>query len=162
MPLNLQSQIKIVVFIPKLESTTVVRRHLKHENMSECSFKEVFMQNFLQPVRCMTVRNQVNHHLEQQKIGQIDEVSAMMPINIIRFIFQEVTMLKSVVHFTMHQMDYKLYKMHLTQGLYDEDKDLRVEMAEILLPIRDSQDNDSMMFFSEGATFLYFWCRQHA
>ncbi|CAF4639952.1 unnamed protein product [Didymodactylos carnosus] len=43
--------------------------------------------------------------------------------------------------------------MHLTQQIYDEDKDLRVEMAEILLPILDKQDYDGLIFFSDEAAF---------
>ncbi|CAF1341121.1 unnamed protein product [Didymodactylos carnosus] len=63
-------------------------------------------------------------------------------------------MSKSVVHRIMRQiLGYKPYKMHLTQQIYDEDKDLRVEMAEILLPILDTQDYDGVIFFSDKAAF---------
>ena len=43
--------------------------------------------------------------------------------------------------------------MQLTQQLYDEDKDLRVEMAELLLPIVTDRNNDDLIFFSDEATF---------
>ncbi len=43
-------------------------------------------------------------------------------------------------------------KMHLTQQLYDEDKDLHVEMAEMLLPIVTDSNNDGLIFF---------WTKQH-
>jgi hypothetical protein len=35
----------------------------------------------------------------------------------------------------------------LTQQLYDEDKDFRVEMAELLLPIFNDSNHDSLFFF---------------
>jgi hypothetical protein len=50
-------------------------------------------------------------------------------------------------------LGFKPYKMHLTQQLYDEDKDLRVEMAELLLPILNDSSNDGLIFFSDEATF---------
>ena len=43
--------------------------------------------------------------------------------------------------------------MHLTQELYDEDKDLRIKMVELLLSILDDTDNDVMIFFLDEATF---------
>ena len=46
--------------------------------------------------------------------------------------------------------------MQLTQQLYDEDKDLRVEMAELLLPIVTDRNNDDLIFFSDEATFHLF------
>jgi transposase len=69
-----------------------------------------------------------------EKTDKISEVLTTTPINSIRAISQEVDMSKSVVHRTMRQiLSYKPYKMHLTQQLYDEDKDLRVEMAELFI-----------------------------
>ena len=50
-------------------------------------------------------------------------------------------------------LKYKPYKMHLTQEMYDEDKDLRVEMAELLIPIIDDQQNDGLIFSSDEAIF---------
>jgi hypothetical protein len=50
-------------------------------------------------------------------------------------------------------LNYKPYKMHLTQQLYDEDMDLRVEMAELLLPILNEPNNEGLIFFSDEATF---------
>lgn len=39
------------------------------------------------------------------------------------------------------------------QELYDEDKDLRVEMAEKLIPILENKENDGLIFFSDEANF---------
>jgi hypothetical protein len=42
---------------------------------------------------------------------------------------------------------FKPYIMHSTQSLYDEDIDLRVEMAEHLVPILEDLENDGNIFF---------------
>ena len=44
-------------------------------------------------------------------------------------------------------LGFKPYKIHLIQNLYDEDKDLRVEMTEKLLPIGTDPKNDGLIFF---------------
>ena len=63
-------------------------------------------------------------------------------------------MSKSVVHHAMrHVLHYKPFKMHPTRTLYDEDKDMRVEMAELLLPILNDVSNDGLIFFSDEAVF---------
>ena len=44
-------------------------------------------------------------------------------------------------------LKYKPYKMHLTQQLYDKDQDLRVAMAERLIPILDDEENNGFIFY---------------
>lgn len=51
-------------------------------------------------------------------------------------------------------MEYKPYMMHSTQKLYDEDMDLRVEMAEHLIPILEDPENNGNTFFSDESTFF--------
>lgn len=66
----------------------------------------------------------------------------------VRRVSQEVNLSKTVVHRTVRDvLGYKPYQMHLTQQLYDEDKDLRVVMAETLLTILDNENNDGFIFF---------------
>lgn len=48
---------------------------------------------------------------------------------------------------------YKPYKMHFTQTLYDENKEQRVEMAELLKPILDNEENKGLVYFSDEAYF---------
>ena len=43
--------------------------------------------------------------------------------------------------------------MHSTQKLYDEDMDLRVKMAEHLIPILEDPENDGNVFFPDASTF---------
>jgi hypothetical protein len=72
----------------------------------------------------------------------------------IRGVPREVNISKSVVQRTVREVfGYKSYKMYLTQKIYDEDMDLRVEMAELLLPILTDKNNDGLIFFSDEATF---------
>jgi hypothetical protein len=51
---------------------------------------------------------------------------------------------------------FKPYMMHSTQNLYDEDMDLRVEMAEHLIPILEDPENDGNIFFSDESNFYIF------
>ena len=53
---------------------------------------------------------------------------------------------------------YKPYMMHCTQQLYDEDMDLRVEMAKRLIPILENQADNGIIFFSDKSCFCT--CKQ--
>ena len=65
-----------------------------------------------------------------------------------------VLLSKSLVHRTMrYVLKYKLYELHLTQQVYNDDQDLGVEMAELLTSIIDDQENYGLIFFSGEATF---------
>ena len=53
-------------------------------------------------------------------------------MNNVRIVSRKVDMSKSAVHRVMRDvLGYKPYKVQLTQQLYDEDKDLRVEKGRI-------------------------------
>lgn len=72
----------------------------------------------------------------------------------VRRVSQEVDMPKTTVHRAMCDvLGYKLYKIHWTQQLDYEDKEVRVVMAKILLPILDAHNDDGLIFFSDVATF---------
>lgn len=71
-----------------------------------------------------------------EKVEEIAEVEANASFNTVRRVSRGIDVSKSVVHRVMRGiLGFEPYKMHLTQQLYNEDKDLRVEMAELLLPI---------------------------
>jgi hypothetical protein len=72
--------------------------------------------------------------ITEEKLDEIEEVLSASSMISVHCVSQEVNLSKTVVHRAMRDvLGYKSYKMHLTQQLYDEDKDLRVVMAEILL-----------------------------
>ncbi|CAF0771728.1 unnamed protein product [Rotaria sordida] len=86
--------------------------------------------------------------ITSEKQDEIEEVLLNNSMNSVRSVSQKVNTSKSVVHRTMRDvLVYKPYKMHLTQVLYNEDKDLRIEMVEILFPILDNTNNDDMIVF---------------
>ncbi|CAF3844213.1 unnamed protein product [Rotaria sp. Silwood1] len=67
-----------------------------------------------------------------EKITEIYEVFTATSVSSVRQISQEVNLSKSVVHRTMRSdLKYKPHTMHLTQKLYDEDQDLRVDACEL-------------------------------
>jgi len=89
-----------------------------------------------------------------EKVAEISEVLEATPMNSVRRVSQEVNVSKSVVHRIMRNvLNYEPYKMHLTQKLYDEDEDLRVEMCERLISILEDEDNYGLIFFSDEANF---------
>ena len=89
-----------------------------------------------------------------ERVEDIAEIFSVNPINSVRNIARELNISKSVVQRTMREvLRFKPYNMHLTQALYNEDKDLRVEMAEVLLPIVTNSHNDGPIYFSDEATF---------
>jgi hypothetical protein len=142
----------------KLESPSSVRRHLQRENVSdvpsEKSIKAVY-DKFIETGSVLDrERSGRPSLLTEEKLDEIEEVLSDGSIISVRRVSQEVNLSKTVVHRGMRDvLGYKSYKMHLTQQLYDEDKDLRVVMAEILLPILHDENNDGLIFFSDEATF---------
>jgi transposase len=157
MSLDLQSRIQIVVLMARLDSATAVRRQLQRENMSDIPSENAIRSLYAKFLKTGSVHDRARSgrppSATAEKRDQIGEVLSTMSVTSVRAISQEVNMSKSVVRRTMRQMGYKPFKMHLTQQLFDEDKDLRVEMAESLLPILDNRDNDGVIFFSDEANF---------
>jgi transposase len=158
MSLDLQLRIQIVVLMAKLESATVVRRHLQREKVSDIPSENAIRSLYAKFLETGSVHDRERSgrppSATTEKQDEIVEALTNKPVNSIRAVSQEVNMSKSVVQRTMRQvLGYKPYKMHLTQQIYDEDQDLRVEMAEILLPILDNRDHDGMIFFSDEANF---------
>ncbi|CAF1151432.1 unnamed protein product [Didymodactylos carnosus] len=130
-------RIQIVVLMAKLESTTAVRRHLQRENVSAIPSENTMRSLYAKFLETGSVHGRSGRppSATTEKQDQIAEVLTNKPMNSIRAVSQEMNMSKSVVHRKMRQiLGYKPYKIHLTQQIYDEDKDLRVEMVEILLP----------------------------
>lgn len=152
MPIDLSLRIEIVLMMSKLESPSSVRRHFQRENVSnipsEKSIRAVF-DKFIETGSVLDrERSGRLTFLTEEKLDEIEEVLSNKSMVSIRHISQEVNLSKTVVHRAMRDvLDYKPYKVHLTQQLYDEDKELRVEMAENLLPIFDDENNDGLFFF---------------
>ncbi|CAF1477356.1 unnamed protein product, partial [Rotaria sordida] len=131
----------------KLEYPSLVRRHFQRENRPDIPTEKTIKAIYNKFLQTGSV-----HDREQsgrppsataEKVEKIVEELTKNPINSIRGVSREVNISKSVVHRTMREvLGYKPYKMHLTQMIYDEDMDLRVEMAELLLPILTDKNND--------------------
>ena len=152
MPIDLHLRIEIVLMMAKLESPSSVRRHFQRENMSnipsEKSIKAIY-DKFIETGSVLDRERSGRPSLmTEENLDEIEEVLSTNSRTSVRRVSEEVNLSKSVVHRAMRDvLGYKPYKMHLTQQLYDEDKDLRVVMAEILLPILDDEHNDGLIFF---------------
>lgn len=78
----------------------------------------------------------------------------MQPVNSGRNIARETNISKSQAQRIMRDViGLKPYMMHCTQQLYDENMDLRAEMAERLIFILEDQANDGVIFFSDESCF---------
>ena len=155
---SLQIRVRIVVLMAKFESPRETRRALQRENTpdipTEKAIKNI-QDKFLETGSVQDrERSGRSSSMTEEKKQEIIEVLENTPMTTIQSVSQEVNISKLVVHRTMrYVLKYKPYKMHLTQEIYDEDKDLRVEMAELLIPIIDDQRHDGLLFFSDEATF---------
>ncbi len=152
------SQIRIVILMAKLESATAVRRTLQRENVSDIPTEKTIRHIYDKFLETGSVEDRERpgrpSSVTEEKKEEIVEALAKTPMTSIRRLSQEVNMSTSLVHHTMrYVLKYKPYKMHLTQQVYDEDKDLRIEMAELLIPIINDQKNDGLIFFSDEANF---------
>ena len=132
---RLQLNVRIVVLMAKLESPTLVRRQLQRENVGDVptvlTIKRIY-DKFLETGSVKDRdRSRRPASVTPEKVAEISEVLAATPMTSVRRVSQEVNLSKSVVHRTMRNiLKYKPYKVHLTQKLYDEDQDLRVEICE--------------------------------
>jgi ribosomal protein S25 len=158
MPYSLELRIKIVLLMAKLESPTAVRRCLQQENVSDIPTRLTIQAIYDKFIETGSVKDRERSGrpsvVTEEVAAEIDQVVQNAAVASVRSIAQEVNVSKSVVHRTMRDvLGYKPYQMHLTQELYDEDKDLRVEMAEYLIPILEDQDNNGVLFFSDEANF---------
>jgi len=152
MPVDKELRIEIVLMMAKLEYSTFVRRNFQRDNLpyipSENTIRSIF-NKFVEtgPIDDRE-RSGRPPTTTAEKVEEIAEVLANAPVNSVRNVSREVDVSKSVVHRVMRGvLGFKPYKMHLTQQVYDEDKDLRVEMAELLLPILNDPNNDGLIVF---------------
>jgi len=158
MPYSLELRIKIVLLMAKLESATLVQRHLQNENLSDIPSRQTILDIFDKFKETGSVKDRERtgrpSKVTDELKDEINEVIQNNPANSVRNIAQEVNVSKSVVHRTMRDvLGYKPYHMRLVQELYDEDKDLRVEMAVKLAPILENEENNGVIFFSDEANF---------
>ncbi|CAF4418934.1 unnamed protein product, partial [Rotaria sp. Silwood2] len=142
----------------KLEYPSLVRRHFQRENRPDIPTEKTIKAIYNKFLQTGSVHDRERSgrppSATGEKVEEIDEELTNNPINSIRGVSHEVNISKSVVHRIMREvLKYKPYKMHLTQMIYDEDMDLRVEIAELLLPILTDKNNDDLIFFSDEATF---------
>ncbi|CAF3997062.1 unnamed protein product, partial [Rotaria sp. Silwood1] len=142
----------------RLESPSSVRRHFHRENMSDIPSEKTIKAIYDKFIETGSVHDRERSGrpslMTTEKLDEIEEVLSDKAMVSVRRVSQEVNLSKSTVHLAMRNvLGYKPYKMHLTQQLDDEDKDVRVVMAEALLPILDDENNDGLIFFSDEATF---------
>ncbi|CAF1446539.1 unnamed protein product [Rotaria sp. Silwood1] len=158
MSIDLHIRIEIVLMMARLESPSSVRRHFHRENMSDIPSEKTIKAIYDKFIETGSVHDRERSGrpslMTTEKLDEIEEILSDNAMVSVRRVSQEVNLSKSTVHLAMRNvLGYKPYKMHLTQQLDDEDKDVRVVMAEALLPILDHENNDGLIFFSDEATF---------
>ncbi|CAF1445158.1 unnamed protein product [Adineta ricciae] len=126
----------------KSESPTMVIRELQRQGFLETGS----VQDLARTGRSSTIT--------EEKIEKVEEVLEDEPLNTIRNVTRDASITKHQAHRIMREiLGYKPYKMHSTQNLYDGDMDLRVEMAEHLIPMLEDAETGGNIFFSDESTF---------
>ena len=143
MSIDLQLRIEIVLMMARLESPSSVRRHFQRQNMSDIPSEKTIKAIYDKFIETGSVHDRERSGRPSvatpEKLDAIEKVLSNNAMISVRRVSQEVNVPRSTVHRTMRNvLGYNPYTMHLTQQLDDEDKDVRVVMAEILLPILDA------------------------
>jgi hypothetical protein len=142
----------------RLESPSSVRRHFQRQNVPDIPSEKAIKAIYDKFIETGSVHDRERTGRPSlaapQKLDEIEDFLSNNAVVSVRRVSDEVHMPKTTVHRIMRNvLGYKPYKMHATQQLEDEDKDVRVVMSEILLPILDAENNDGLIFFSDEATF---------
>ena len=152
--------IQIVLLMAKLECPTLIRRHSQRQNVGSVPSQNAIWNIF---DKCLETgstddreRSGRPKSATAEKVKEILEILKNTPANLVRTVSAEVDVSKSVVRRVMRTVfGFKPYKMHLTQQLYEEDKDLRVEMAEQLFSIVNDPNNDGLIFSPTKQRFIH-------
>lgn len=92
--------------------------------------------------------------ITENKVEEVEEILENEPVNSVRSLARQATISPYQARRIMREfLGYKPYMMRSVQQLFDEDMDLRVEMAEQLIPILEDQRINDNIFFSDESTF---------
>ena len=154
----LEVKVQVVVLMAKFESPVMVIRELQRQGITDIPTRQTISSIYQKFLDTGSVQN-VNppgrpSTITEDKIDEVEQALTMQPMNSVRNIARVTDISKSQAHRIMRNIiGLKPYMMHCTQQLYDEDMDLRVEMAERLIPILEDQANDDIIFFSDESCF---------
>jgi hypothetical protein len=153
-----ETRIQIVLLMAKLESPTRVIREMQRQgdkNVPErhaiTSIYEKFLETGSVEDRSRSGRPST---ITDEIVDEVEQILDEEPLNSVRNVARAASLSKYQAHRIMRDiLGFKPYMMRSTQLLYDEDKDLRVEMAEKLIPILRDPSNEGFIFFSDESTF---------
>ena len=155
---TIDERIEIVLLFAKLESYTLLRRHLQSQGWdnipSEKTVRRVF-QKFKDTGSVHDLTKCGRPSLEDEVQDTIKEIFEERPTSSVRSAAHEVGCSHTTVHNVIRKKEKLFpYKLQMTQKLYEEDHALRVAMAEKLLE-KISSDIDFLenVIFSDESTF---------
>jgi len=142
----------------KFESPIMVIRELRRQGAAEIperhtitSIYQRFLENGSVEDRTRSGRPST---ITEDTINEVEEALNREPQTSLRKIAREMNISKDKTHRIIRDIiGFKPYMMKCTQELYDEDMDLRVEMAERLIPLLEDPANDGNVFFSDESRF---------
>jgi hypothetical protein len=153
-----QAKIQIVLLMAKLESPTRVIREMQRQGSNEVPERHAITSIYQKFLETGTVEDRSRpgrpSTVTDEMIELVETILEEEPLNTVRNVARTANLSKYQAHRIMRDiLGLKPYMMHSTQFLYDEDRDLRVEMAEKLIPILEDLSNDGLIFFSDESTF---------
>jgi len=142
----------------KFESPIMVIRELRRQGAAEIperhtitSIYQRFLENGSVEDRTRSGRPST---ITEDTINEVEEALNREPQTSLRKIAREMNISKDKTHRIIRDIiGFKPYMMKCTQELYDEDMDLRVEMAERLIHLLEDPANDGNVFFSDESSF---------
>ena len=158
MAYSLQTKIRVVILMAKIESPIQVWRTLQKENSKEIPSPTQISRIYKKFLETGSVGDRERtgrpKKYDENTINKIEEIIEEKSTSTLAEISATVSLSKSTVHNILHsELGAKCYKVQTHQELYEEDWDRRLEMSEKLLPIIDNPDLENMIFFSDEATF---------
>jgi hypothetical protein len=153
-----EAKIQIVILMAKLESPTRVIREMQRQGSNEVPERHTITSIYQKFLETGTVEDRSRSGrpstVTDEVIEQVETILKEEPLNTVRNVARTANLSKYQAHRIMRDiLGFKPYMMQSTQFLYDEDRDLRVEMAEKLVPILEDPSNDGLIFFSDESTF---------
>jgi hypothetical protein len=158
MAYSLQTKIRVVILMAKIESPIQVWRTLQRENSEEVPSPTQISRIYKKFLETGSVGDRERtgrpKKYDENTINKIEEIIEEKSTSTLAEISNSVSLSKSTVHNILHsELGAKCYKVQTHQELYEEDWDRRLEMSEKLLPIIDNPDLENLIFFSDEATF---------
>lgn len=156
--LDLKTRIRIVLLMAELKSTTLVIRALKSEGMDKPPTRWAIEDLYDKFCSFGTVldlpRSGRPKISSEESTDLIAEILEENPRSTLTQLSASTSLSRSTIQRRIKkEIGLKPYKIQILQELFEEDYDMRVEMAEVLIPLLQDPALKDLIFFSDEANF---------